>query len=401
MARQLECTIVGGGLGGLSTALALGQNGHKVTLLERAPQIEPIGFGIQIGPNIMPVFRRLGVEAAVKAKSHFPSALQMYDALSSEMVATIPLRGSDRLRADDPYICIHRAELHQVLLDACEAMDNVTLRRGVTVTGYAQNGDRAVAKTAEHGEVECDLLIAADGIRSQLRSQMHPGCTLHPMHYLAHRTILPYDQVPEVVRMDQVVMWAGPGWHVLYYPLGEKVGMNFVNVIEVLPGTNPTPAELKADLLKRCEGGNPEAIAVIELMNFEQSWPLADLTPLRPWSDGHTILLGDAAHGTMQSLAQGAGISIEDAIVLADCLDDADADIPAALDAFQKQRFLRTARVQLESRAMWSWYHLGGTEAEVRDAQNREKSADDYYTCINWLWSPIENTKRRPTGPAA
>ncbi|MEC7760660.1 MAG: FAD-dependent monooxygenase [Pseudomonadota bacterium] len=394
MSDALECTIVGGGLGGLSAALALGQNGHKVTLLERAPKIEPIGYGIQIGPNVMPVFRRLGIEPAIRAKAHVPTGLRMMDAHTGGELVNIPLCDVEGARPDDPYICIHRSDLHQALLDACAQMENIELRKGVTVTGYATNGPRAVARTETQGDIESDLLIGADGIHSRLRGQMHPGSTLHPMNYVAHRTILPYDQVPPALMRDEVHMWTGDGWHVIHYPLGEHIGMNFVNVIAIEPGSTPTPDELKARLLKLCDGGSAEARAVLDLMDFSQNWPLADLTPVRHWSDGPTLLVGDAAHGTMQSLAQGAGMAIEDSIVLADCLSDAKNDVLAAFAAFERQRFLRTARVQLESRALWTWYHVGGTEADVRDAQNREKSTADYYKCLSWLWTPIDNTNR-------
>ena len=400
MGGKLSCVVVGGGLGGLSAALALAQAGHTVTLLEQAARIEPIGYGIQLGPNVMPFFAGLGVLEPILARAHLPSAVQMVDARSGRMIVPIPLGAAFRARFNHPYICIHRGDLHAILVAACEAEPGIRLRKGVTVTGYAQRGARAVALSEAHGEIEGDVVIGADGINSRLRAQMHPASEAQPIGYVAHRTIVPFDEAPDILRRDPVVMWAGEGFHVIYYPL-PGYGMNLVGVFSVPEGEPVEKGAARRDqLLARCADGHPELRAALGAMDFQSRWALADRKPLRGWSEGHTVLVGDAVHATFQSLAQGACMAIEDGVILADCLDEA-GTISDALRAYEARRLVRTARVQLESRALWSTYHLGGIAAEVRDAQFAERNRDDVYDCLAWVWTAPERGPAQSRASAA
>ncbi len=385
-----NCVVVGGGLGGLSAALALANAGLEITLLEQAERIEPIGYGIQLGPNVMPIFGQFGILDDVYRLSHFPSAVQMVDAATSRPIAEIPLGVRFRERFRDRYICIHRGDIHKLLVAACERHPNIELKKGVTVSGYAQDSKHAVALTAGSGEIGCDVLIGADGINSRMLLQMHPEIRVQPIGYVAHRSIVPYQDVPDIIRRDPVVMWAGDGFHVIYYPLPNR-GMNIVAVFSRPDGeVEARGDERRVQLLRRCRNAHPEMIAAIELMNFESRWELADRRPLRNWADGRVVLLGDAVHATFQSLAQGACMAIEDAVVLADSLRDNRDDVASALKGYEKKRLVRTARVQLESRALWTTYHAGGVDAEVRDQQFKNRTEEDFYDCLAWVWTAIE-----------
>jgi 2-polyprenyl-6-methoxyphenol hydroxylase-like FAD-dependent oxidoreductase len=127
---------------------------------------------------------------------------------------------------------------------------------------------------------------------------------------------------------------------------------------------------------------------VISVVNLERRWAIADRNPLRRWSDGRVTLLGDSAHATLQSLAQGAGMALEDASALTALMAKDPEDPARAFAAFERQRFVRTARVQLESRALWHTYHCGGADAEVRTQQLQERTTEDLYRCFDWLWNP-------------
>jgi 3-hydroxybenzoate 6-monooxygenase len=145
MARDDPILIVGGGLGGLTAALALAQRGLRTRVLEGAPEFGAIGYGIQFGPNVFHVFDRLGVGEAVRAASDSPPALLMLDALSGEEVTRIPTGPSFRARFTYPYIIIHRIDLHNILLKAARRTDAIELVPEAMVAGFADEGDRVVA----------------------------------------------------------------------------------------------------------------------------------------------------------------------------------------------------------------------------------------------------------------
>lgn len=382
-----HCVVVGGGLGGLAAALALGNAGIEVTLLEQAQKIEPIGYGIQLGPNVMPIFRQFGILEEAYGRSHFPSTIQMIDATTSGTIVEIALGARFLERFHDRYICIHRGDIHKLLLDACERNPNIVLKKGTMVVGYAQTSSRAVALTETSGDVEGDVLIGADGINSRMLAQMHPESCLQPIGYVAHRSIVPSHKVPDNVRRDQVVMWAGDGYHVIYYPL-PGYGLNIVAVFSKLEDEDEARGDARrVQLLDRCRNAHPEMIAALQLMSFESRWELADRRPMRGWSDGRVVLLGDAVHPTFQSLAQGACMAIEDAVILADCLCHDHDSLQNALKDYEKKRFIRSARVQLESRALWATFHAGGVDAEVRNQQLQGRAAEDLYNCLAWVWT--------------
>ncbi|MDB5515978.1 MAG: 3-hydroxybenzoate-6-hydroxylase [Tardiphaga sp.] len=387
-----QVLIVGGGLGGLSTALALGRKGMAVRLLEQSEQIGAIGYGIQMGPNVFPAFEQLGIADAVRKQSHMPSALLMLDAYSGEQLAAVPFDAAFRNRFSEPYVAIHRVDLHNILLDACRTLPNVQLDQSVTVSEFHDLGDRVRVSTADGKFFEGVALIGADGLRSVVRSQMHPRDEPRSIGYVAHRTIVPMESVPGNVRRDEVVLWAGPAFHIIYYPLRRCTELNIVAVFKTdTYAQKKDPEAHKAELRNIYRDTHPEMQAVLGLMDLSRRWPLADRDPIRHWGKGRVTLLGDSAHATLQSLAQGAGMAIEDAVYLAALLDVADGDIASAFLQFQQDRVVRTSRVQLESRALWDVYHAEDEIArDVRRQQYQERTAEDYYRCLAWLWKPIE-----------
>jgi salicylate hydroxylase len=390
--KTQQILIVGGGLGGLSTALALGKKGIPVTLLEQSDQIGAIGYGIQMGPNVFRAFRQLGIADAVRAKSHFPSALLMLDAYSGEQLAAVPFDAAFRQWFSDPYVAIHRVDLHNIFLDACRELPHVKLEQSTTVSGFADLGDRVRVSTNTGQAYEGAALIAADGLRSIIRSQMHPQDEPRSIGYVAHRTIVPAASLPKGVRCDEVILWVGPAFHIIYYPLRNRTELNIVAVFKTDTYSQKCDPEAhKAELQRTYRNTHPEMQAVLGLMDLTRRWPLADREPIRHWAKGRVTLLGDAAHATLQSLAQGAGMAIEDAVYLAALLDAAQGDIVPALSQFQHDRVVRTSRVLLESRLLWDVYHAeGDIVRDVRRQQYQERTAADFYQCLKWLWQPIE-----------
>jgi 3-hydroxybenzoate 6-monooxygenase len=392
MNRPDEILVVGGGLGGLSTALALGQKGIPVRLLEQTEKIGAIGYGIQMGPNVFPIFEQLGVADAVLKKSHKPSALLMLDAYSGEQLAAVPFDSSFRKFFKFPYVAIHRVDLHNILLDACRSLPNVFMDLSVTVRAFEDLGDRVRVSTADGRTIEGAALIGADGLRSVIRSQMYPRDEPRSNGYVAHRTIVPMDAVPKNLRRDDVFMWTGPAFHIIYYPLRDRTELNIVAVFKTSTHAQQQDPDIhKAEIQETYRDTAPAMQAVLALMDLSKRWPLADRDPIRHWSSGRVTLLGDSAHATFQSLAQGAGMAIEDAGYIAALVSVAKGDIASAFSQFSQDRVIRTSRVQLESRALWDVYHAEDPiYRDVRRQQYQERSAADFFRCLAWLWNPIK-----------
>src|ERR1700686_5478241 len=181
MGDSLPIVIVGGGIGGLTTALALGRVGRRVHILEQTPEFGAIGYGIQLGPNVVPMFDSLGVTDAVLGKGDVPDACLMVDAYSGEEIARIPLGASFRARFRHPYIIMNRVDLHQVLMDACRALPEIAFEPAAFATGFEDRGARA-------------------------RRRGDP----HQFGYVAQRTLVPMERVPDPVPRRNVYLWAGP-----------------------------------------------------------------------------------------------------------------------------------------------------------------------------------------------
>ncbi len=383
--------VVGGGLGGLSCALALGQAGRPVKLLEQSAEIAPIGYGVQIGPNVLPVLDSMGLGTAVREAAYLPDYLQLHDAGTGEKIFRIDLKGGEFDRHfSNPYIAIHRVDLHEILLKACRAMPNIDLSQATHVTGFSQTPEQITAHSSNKPDVTGCALVAADGLRSVLRSQLHPQDTSVPVGYAANRTIVAAADAPAVLRHERgVAMWTGENFHVIYYPLRGGSEINIVGVFKLPCGLDADDSQgYAAHVLASIAQAHPAVHEVVASLNLQRRWSIADRRPTRRWTDGRMTLLGDAAHATLQSLAQGAGMAIEDSAVLAQEMEAHPADPALAFRSFERKRFLRTARVVLESRALWPRYHCGGIDAEVRNAQWQELRNPDFYRCLDWLWRP-------------
>lgn len=381
--------VVGGGLGGCAVALALARQGLQVRLLEQAPDFGVIGYGIQLGPNVFPMFDRLGVSDAVLAHAIIPDAVVMVDSVDAGVMASIPTGAhSFRKRFARPYIVIHRVDLHTTLLDACRATPNIDLMPLTGATCYEDLGDRVRLHTSDDRVLDGAALIAADGLRSTIREQMFNDGEPQPIGFVAHRTIVPMGDVKADVRRRDVVLWSGPGFHIVHYPLRAGTLFNLVAVFRTSTYLERGDTErYRAELNKTYRDSHPTMKALLTMMDLDRRWVIADRAPIRHWSRGRVTLLGDAAHPTLQSLAQGACLAIEDAVCLAELVAEADGDLAGAFRAYENARRLRTARVQLESRRLWdNFYHVDGIEREVTRDVWSKRTPEQMYECLAWLY---------------
>lgn len=387
---DLPILVAGGGIGGLAAALALARKGHSVHVLESSADFGEVGAGIQLGPNVFRMFELLGLTEAINASAVFPDNLIMRDGLSGEEVTRIPLGAGFRARFNYPYAVIHRPDLHQAILDAVRRRPEVRLSASVKVTGFEETGDRVVVMSENGTSFEGAALIGADGLWSKVRGQMLGEGKPRVSGHIAYRAVIPTPEVPEHLRSNDVVLWAGPKTHLVHYPLrrGELYNLVVVfhsNRYEEGWDTYGDPEELR----ERFCGQRPEVLEFMAMVNAWKMWVLCDRDPISQWSRGRVTLLGDAAHPMLQYLAQGGCMAMEDAVVLADQVQAANGNFAAAFLAYQQQRYLRTTRVQMTARFYGDIYHAADAVRDLRRQLLAGRTPEQAYDGIAWLYDGI------------
>jgi 3-hydroxybenzoate 6-monooxygenase len=243
-------------------------------------------------------------------------------------------------------------------------------------------------RTVDGRSIDGAALVGADGLRSTVRQQMLGEAEPRMIGYVAHRTIVPMADLKADVARDCMTMWSGPGFHMITYPLRAGTLFNIVAVFRTSTYAERGDIEgYRAELDRTYGNSHPTMKALLAMMDLERRWAISDRDPIRHWSKGRVTLLGDAAHPTLQSLAQGACMAIEDAVTLVECIDLADGDFAAAFRDYERARYLRTARVQYESRYLWdNFYHVEGIEREVMRQAASARGEDEMFDCVAWLY---------------
>jgi len=381
--------ISGGGIGGCAAALALSLKGYTSIVMEKADDFVEIGAGIQLGPNVHKMFIRLKIQDAIKNIAFYPNNILMNDGISGEPILRIDTGEKFINRFGAPYGVIHRADLLDVLVDACKASDLITMHTSTTVINHEEAGSLITAITEDGRKFEGSALIAADGIWSNFRSKIVGDGDPIISGHIAYRAVLPIKDVPEFVKNDDVVLWAGPKFHLVHYKLRRGELFNIVAVFhsdryEEGWDAFGDPEELRS----RFKGARKEVRTLLEKITSWKMWVLCDREPIKIWSKGLVALLGDAAHPTLQYMAAGAGMAIEDAVVLADLLKKNNRNIEKTFTQYQAARYLRTGRVQATARLYGQIYHASDVVAELRTEMFRDSNPQNY-DGISWLYDGI------------
>lgn len=380
--------IAGGGIGGLATAMGLAQKGVPSIVLEKAPELGEIGAGIQLGPNAFHAFDYLGVGDQARDMAVYIDNLRLMDAISGDEITRIPLDEAFRARFKNPYAVIHRGDLHGVFLKACIAHDLIELRTSSEVVDYEQDASTATAILADGSRVTGRALIGADGLWSNIRKRVVGDGAPRVSGHTTYRSVIPTEQMPEDLRWNAATLWAGPKCHIVHYPLS---GWKVFNLVVTYHNDAPKPVAglpvSHEEVARGFEHVNPVARQIIDRGTDWKLWVLCDRDPVDNWVDGRVALLGDAAHPMLQYFAQGACMAMEDAVCLSAEMEALSGDVERVFQAYQAKRRTRTARVQLQSREIGQHvYHPAGAHAQLRNEVMANKSPEDWYDIVQWLY---------------
>lgn len=397
---QVDFIVVGGGIGGLTAALALARIGRRVRVIEKAPVFEEIGAGLQLAPNAARVLDELGLLEAVWEDAFFPARLVLADAQSTEEIVAVPIDDAFVERFGYRYFVTHRADMHRVLVQACQADERISLRAGREIVAVEQHDGVVTALDATGEEHRAGALVGADGLWSRVRESVF-GVAGAPVDsgYVAYRGTVPIET--RTALDDDMVVWAGPGLHLVNYPVRRGALRNQVATLDTRAypvagqddGTGAgggAEIDIAAQLHLAFAGTAEQLRGGIAVMDTSRRWTLVDREPLENWAEGHVALLGDAAHPMLQYLAQGACQALEDAALLARCVDRW-PEVAEALREYDALRRPRASRVQRNARRFGEIVHFGGMAAETRNAflAHLDLPALELF---DWLYAPGAET---------
>ena len=383
---NLPVLIAGGGIGGVAAALSLARLGYAVKVLEQAPELGEIGAGIQLGPNAFAAFDALGIGELARARAVYTDEMVMHDALDERLVGRIPTDQAFRERFGNPYAVIHRADIHTSLLEGAKQHGNIETLTGTRIERVEQDGD-TVTVYDQHGNAhKGQALIGADGVKSVVRQQ-YVGDPARVSGHVVYRAVVEKEEFPADLRWNAASIWVGPNYHLVHYPLrgGEQynVVVTFHSREQEEWGVREGSREEVQSYYQDC---CPRAHQLIDMPKSWKRWATADREPIGQWTFGRATLLGDAAHPTLQYIAQGACMALEDAVTLGEALKHTGHDWPKALQLYEHSRIARTARVVLSAREMGRIFHAKGVERLVRNDLWKDRSPERFYDAMEWLY---------------
>jgi salicylate hydroxylase len=342
----MRVLIAGGGIGGLTAALACARMGCEVAVFEQAPELKEVGAGIQLAANGTRVLYALGVGEALAALSCETESKEIRIWNTGETWKLFDLGKLSIERYGAPYFTVYRPDLLSVLEQAVRREKRASIRLGARCVGFAQDGQR-VCLRLENGETaEGDVLVGADGVHSRIRQALFGPDRPQFTGIIAWRGIVPMDRLPAHMVRKIGTNWVGPGGHVVHYPLRAGKVMNFVGALErsdwqveswSARGTNE-------ELTRDYAGWHDDVHALIRNIPVPFKWALMTRPPMARWTVGRVTLLGDACHSMVPFLAQGANMALEDGYILARALSEIQGDPGARLARYEEARRERTRR---------------------------------------------------------
>jgi salicylate hydroxylase len=396
VAASRTIVVAGAGIGGLTASLALAEQGFRVVVLEKAERLEEAGAGLQLSPNASRVLIDLGLQPRLAARVVTPHAISIMSAQGGGEIARLPLGEAATLRTGAPYWVMHRADLQAALQAQVNDHPDIELRLGCQfedVVPHAKGLTVVQRSGTMRQQVVAVALVGADGIWSAVRHHLFPQVQPQFSGLIAWRGTIDASQLPREYASCRVQLWMGPEAHLVAYPIS---GARQINIVAVVPGTWNRPGWSAPGEI--CEIKNAFASSrwpgtarmMVGAVDDWRKWALFTMPDGGEWAEGAIALLGDAAHAMLPFAAQGAGMAIEDAAVLAKCLHqgggETAAGIPAALKHYARLRRARVARVQRAARQSGRIYHLTGPAAYARDLAIKAMGAKRVLARQDWIY---------------
>ena len=383
---SLPVLVAGGGIGGLAAALALTRRGLKVKVLEQAAELGEIGAGIQLGPNAFAAFDALGVGPQARGRAVYTDDMVMHDALDEFQVGRIPTGDAFRARFGNPYAVIHRADVHKSLLEGAQASDRIEVQTSCCVQRVEQDDDSVTVVDTQGKRHRGAALVGADGVKSAVRRQ-YVGDEARVSGHVVYRAVVDRKDFPVDLQWNAASIWVGPNCHLVHYPLRGGEQYNVVVTFHSRDKEEWSVREgSREEVQSYFEGICAKARQLIDLPKDWKRWATADREPIGQWTYGRATLLGDAAHATLQYLAQGACMALEDAVTLGEALRVHDNDFAKAFALYQRSRIARTARIVLSAREMGRIFHAKGVERLVRNQLWTGRTPERFYDAMEWLY---------------
>ena len=382
--------IAGGGIGGLTLALALEQRGFMPVIFEQTSKLEEVGAGLQLSPNGTRALAAVGVLDALRAVAFEPKGKSIRLWNSGESWPLFDLGPVAVAEYGYPYLMVHRSDLQAVLLQALAKRLPSSLRLGHKVVGFEQRDGGVTALLADGTMMDGAALIGADGVHSSIRAGLFGKGRADFTGCMAWRGVIPASRLPERLMQPVGVNWVGPGRHVITYPLRGGSLMNFVGVVEssAWQSESWTSRGTREECAADFAGWHPDVHTLIDNIETHFRWALLSRTPLDRWHVGRVALLGDACHPMLPFMAQGAVMAIEDAVVLARCLESS-ADVPAAFEAYVTARIDRATRCVQAAERQRVIFH-NDKLSDAADAANyvaTQWGEEQVYQRYGWLFS--------------
>lgn len=354
----MNIKIIGGGIAGLASAIAVANASGHATVFEKAANFEPVGAGLQLGPNAARALQTLGTWDAVKPITYAPPEIHMRDGRSGKVLKRLALGKSFEQRAGLPYLTAHRADLHLALMQVANANSHIEIKTNVEVNDLSIE--------------DYDGVIGADGVRSKTRERLFPGTSAITTSDTYFRSLLPMPSVAGDVDFECVNLWFFPGGHVVHYPVGHPAQLNLIAI------TNGSEPKLFF------QNASENLQSVLALPAQFTKWQAAYVSPLKKWHQGDITLIGDAAHATLPYLAQGAAMALEDAALLQ---TEFRSNQKTAFENLSLKRIPRTTK--LHQKSLWAGliYHSSGLTALSRNTALTLVPSTIIQSQLNWIYS--------------